>query len=130
MIRVALLLGLLALPAAAQERIAPEAFLDAADGRTLTFRTYPTGELVGIEEFLSRTRTVWARADRSCAYGRVEVRDERLCFLYDDEPGVEHCWVTLRRDTTLYVLMPGTGEVQRVSDITDKPVACTNAPLS
>ena len=50
--------GLIA-PLGAQERISPDAFLDAANGKTLTFTDLRSGVRVGIEEYLSRDLSVW-----------------------------------------------------------------------
>ena len=119
-----------ALPAAAQETLTPEAFLDRADGRTLTFVSTPGGRLVGVEQFLSRSRSVYARADGSCAFGQVTVEGPEICFRYDDDPGRAHCWWPFSQDGELHVRFAdaGSDEVQRVARIGDGPVQCTNAP--
>lgn len=132
MIRAALFACLCAAPSAAQDRLTPEQFLDLVDQRTASFSTFPDRLPVGTEQFLSRTRTVWARANGTCAYGIVTTRDGQVCFDYDDDPpGVVHCWVPFLRDARLFVASTGdVGEVQEVVDISDDPVACTQAPIS
>lgn len=126
------ILTLLAVPAAAQDRLTPEQFLDLVNQRTASFATFPDRLPVGTEQFLSRTRTVWARADGTCAYGLVTVENGQVCFDYDDDlPGVRHCWVPFLRDARLFVASTDDlGEVQEVVEIGDDPVACTQAPIS
>ena len=117
-------------PAAAQESLTPDDFLDRAAGRTLTFVSTPEGRLVGTEQFLSRSRSVYARADGSCAYGQVTVEGPELCFRYEDDPGRAHCWWPFAQDGTLHVRIAdaASDEVQRVARIGDGPVTCTDAP--
>ena len=123
-------LALLAAPAAAQETMTPDAFLDRAAGRTLTFVSTPDGALVGTEQFLSRSRSVYARADGSCSYGKVTVEGPELCFRYEDDPGRAHCWWPFAEGGELHVRIADTAsdEVQRVARIGDGPVTCTDAP--
>lgn len=133
--RVILTLALMAMtagPAAAQDRLTPDQFLDLVDQRTASFATFPNRQPVGTEQFLSRTRTVWARANGTCAYGVVTTGDGQVCFDYDDDPpGLRHCWVPFLRDARLFVASTSDlGEVQEVIDISDDPVACTQAPIS
>lgn len=125
MIRSAVPLVLCAAPAWAQEQITADAFLDRLAGRTATFVMMGTDELVGIEQFLRRDRTVWARSDGTCAYGTITVDGPLVCFAYDDEPsGRKHCWFPFERDGTLLVLDDEGDEVQEISRITDTPVFC------
>ncbi|WGH79714.1 hypothetical protein [Jannaschia ovalis] len=119
----------LAAPAAAQEPMSPAAFLDALEGRTATFVMRDGGDLVGIERFLDRARTVWAHADGSCAYGTIMLRGPQVCFTYDDDPGVSHCWLPFR-DGETHVRSLSSGEVQRISRIDDSYVGCDGEPLS
>ena len=51
---LALWMAISAAPAQAIERVSPEAFLDFAKGKTLTFSIIGGGQIVGIEDFLSR----------------------------------------------------------------------------
>lgn len=120
------------LPAAAQERLTPTEFLDFVAPRTATFVTFPGGRLVGIEQFLSRDRTVWARANGTCAFGQITTDETQICFEYDDDvPGVRHCWVPYLQDARLLVVSASTpGSMQEVTEISDTPVTCTEMPLS
>ena len=119
----------LGLPATAQEQITPDAFLDQADQRTLTFENFPGGSLVGVEQFLSRTRTVWSRDDGTCTYGKIEVRGPQICFFYEDLPVQEHCWVPFQSDDGLVVVSTSRA-IQKVTKITRKPVVCEDQILS
>ncbi|WP_299211851.1 hypothetical protein [uncultured Tateyamaria sp.] len=132
MMRLAVALLFAAAPAAAQDRLTPEQFLDLVANRTASFATFPNRQPVGIEQFLSRDRTVWARANGTCAFGMVTADNGQVCFNYDDDPpGVQHCWVPFLRDARLFVASTDDlGEVQEVVDISDDPVACTQAPMS
>lgn len=121
--------ALLATPPAAQDRITPDQFLDLAAGRTLTFDHYPGGSRVGVEEFLSRSRSVWARSDGSCTYGEITVEGLHVCFLYDDDPFNRHCWVPFTLDDRVLVRAE-SGEIQEVTRITDHPVQCRDVPTS
>jgi len=128
---LASVLLMLAAPAGAQDRFTPEALLDRLDGRTATFRQFESQRLVGVEQFLSRQRTVWARANGSCAYGRVTVEAGQVCFEYDDDPpGRRHCWVPFEMDDRLLVVSPNGGEVQEVTRLSDEPVICSAPPVS
>ena len=134
MTRHALPLALLlaaAAPAAAQRIVSPDAFLDAAEGNTLTFVLDGTGDLVGTERFLSRTRSVWARADGSCSYGDVSVEGAELCFVYEDSPDAKWCWWPLRRGDDLLVRSTAPDhETQRIAAVTQDLVGCEGEPVS
>ena len=123
------LLALAASAAPAQERLTPEQFLDIAAGRTLTFDHYPSGARVGVEQFLSRVQSVWTRDDGSCTYGEITTDPLYICFVYDDDPGREHCWVPFTVEGRLIVRSPG-GDMQEVTQVSDAPVGCTDAPMS
>lgn len=118
------------LPARAQEQMTPDAFLDLAMGRTLSFSGVLSGGLVGVEQFLRRDLSVWADETGRCTYGRIEINGPYLCFLYEDAPDPNNCWIPFMDEGTLLVLSQNTGEVQRISDISDKPVVCEGAPIS
>lgn len=117
-------------PAQAQEQLTPDSFLDIALDRTLSFSSMRSGMLVGIEEFLRRDLSVWADETGRCTYGRIEIRGPLICFLYEDAPDPDNCWIPFNDAGTLLVMSQTTGEVQRISDISDKPVICEGAPTS
>lgn len=122
--------ALLASSAVAQEQLTPDGFLDLAHGRTLSFTNIQSGNLVGVEQFLRRDLSVWADETGRCTYGRIEQRGPLLCFLYEDAPDPGNCWIPFMDEGTLLVLSERTREVQRISDISEKPVICEGAPTS
>lgn len=119
-----------ATPALGQDQLTPGDFLDLALGRTLSFSSIGSGNLVGVEQFLRRDLSVWADETGRCTYGRIEQRGPLLCFLYEDAPDPGNCWIPFNDDGTLLVMADRSGEVQRISDISDKPVLCEGAPTS
>lgn len=119
-----------AAPIAAQEQMTPDGFLDLVNGRTLSFSSVNTDGLVGVEEFLRRDLSVWADETGRCTYGRIEVRGPLLCFIYQDAPEPDNCWIPFNDDGTLLVMSQRTSEVQRISDISNEPVICDGAPTS
>ena len=129
--RLAAVLALLALPAAAQDaEMTPEQFLALAAGNTFDFVAAGSGQLVGVERFLSAERSVWAQPNGRCAYGEVVIRGAKICFFYDDEPGVPHCWTTFERDGAPHVQSVDNGEIQRVARISRDYVGCDGEPIS
>lgn len=117
-------------PGIAQTRLTPEAFLDQATGRTLTFTSQSSGAVVGIEQFLNRKQSVWANASGRCTYGEIEVRGHLICFIYEDKPDPLNCWATFSDEDELLVISTRSRQVQRVTKITDRPVMCEDAALS
>lgn len=114
----------------AQEQITPDGFLDLAVGHTMSFSSLWSGGLVGVEQFLRRDLSVWADETGRCAYGRIEKRGPLLCFIYEDAPDPTNCWIPFLDQGNLLVMSQSSREVQRISEITDKPVICEDAPLS
>ncbi|KIN71737.1 hypothetical protein [Sulfitobacter guttiformis] len=108
----------------------PQDFLDLAVNRTLSFTSVGSENLVGVEQFLRHDLSVWADETGRCTYGRIELRGPHLCFLYEDAPDPNNCWIPFMDDGTLLVMSQGSREVQRISDISDKPVICEGAPVS
>ncbi len=126
----AFLFALCSSQAVAQDQMSPDGFLDLVVGKTLGFSNVQTGRLVGEEQFLRRDLSVWADQTGRCTYGRIEVRGPLLCFIYEDAPVPNNCWVPFMDDGALLVLSKRTREVQRISAITEEPVICEGAPLS
>ena len=110
--------------------MSPAQFLDLVEGRTARFDLFPDGVHVGIEEFLSRDRSVWTRADGSCAYGRITTDTRQICFEYEDQPGLLHCWVPFVRDDRVFVIDTDGSEIQEITELSDVPVDCIDLPLS
>ena len=109
----------------AQEQISPEEFLDRLSGRTATFSDFNTGKVIGIEQFVSRKRSVWERRDGSCAFGTVYTKDDQVCFLYDDDAQpIAHCWTPFALRDRLWVVGTQPSDVQEVTEISDEPISC------
>jgi len=116
--------------AAAQEQISPDTFLELATGHTLTFTDYDSDFVVGVEQFLRRDQSVWAQSNGRCSYGTIEIRGPLLCFLYENFPNPDNCWMPFRSDDGLLVMSAANRQIQRVTGITDEPVVCEGVPLS
>ena len=114
---------------AAQEQLTPDGFIDRAVGNTLTFDQFDDGSRVGIEQFLTRVRSVWSRSDGTCTYGDITLQGAYVCFRYNDQPDVSHCWVPYEFEDRLFV-QSIDGEVQEITRISKAPVIYTDAPLS
>lgn len=114
---------------AAQTQITPDAFLDQVVGKTLTFSTFESGSLVGVEQFLRRDLSVWAAVDLRCTYGEIEVRGPLICFIYEDNPNPENCWMPFVDDQGL-IVMSRSFDIQRITAVTQDPVVCNDAPIS
>ncbi|MEX0366085.1 MAG: hypothetical protein AB3N22_08465 [Ruegeria sp.] len=118
---------LLATSATAQTLISPEDFLDAAEGKTLSFYEVRSGELVGVEQFLDRSRSVWKQVGEHCVYGRISTPGGRICFLYDNDPDRQPvCWWPFMQGDRLMVRLATflDAEIQEVRSITSDPISC------
>nr|WP_174834489.1 hypothetical protein [Ruegeria sp. HKCCA5491] len=116
----------------AQTRIPPEAFLSAVEGKTVKFHDYPSGDLVGAEEFLSPTLSVWRMEGRGCVYGQITTPDGQICFLYDDDvDGIPVCWWPFAHEDRLMVRLATFAytEIQEVRDISEDGLNCPSAPI-
>lgn len=118
-----------AAPCLAQTQITPDMFLDQAVGKTFTFTENRSGRTVGIEQFLSRKRSVWAAVNLRCTYGKIEVRGPLICFTYEDYPNPENCWMPFMDDAGL-IVVSRSFDIQRITEITEDPVICEDVPLS
>lgn len=135
MFRIAVVLGsvLATLPAASQTLLTPEAFLDEALGKTLSFHDMESGALVGREHFLRRDLTVWKRPGEPCVYGYITTPDGQICFRYEDRPGrAPVCWWPYMQDDRLLVRLATffDAEIQEVRAINAEPIECPNVPTS
>ena len=95
----ALCLTCLSLPLAAQTPMTAAEFEAYVTGRTLTFGF--EGQAYGVEEFRPGRRTTWAFMGEDCREGHWFDRDEQICFIYDDMPAQEHCWIFWRGENGL-----------------------------
>ncbi|WP_299638604.1 hypothetical protein [uncultured Ruegeria sp.] len=128
-------LGAALLPGAvlAQTIITPEAFLDVAVGKTLTFYEIRSGGLVGTEQFLNRSVSVWREEGQGCVYGQITTPNGQICFLYDNDPdGIPVCWWPFLHEGRLMVRLASfaEGEIQEVRSMTERGLNCPGAPLS
>ncbi|MEO0691361.1 MAG: hypothetical protein AAFY90_00620 [Pseudomonadota bacterium] len=129
-IQIALLAVLNAGPSPAQQQMTPDAFLDQAVGRTLTFSNFRSGNMIGVEQFLSRDLSVWAQEDGRCSYGHIEIRGPIMCFIYEDFPDPQNCWMPFQAGDELLVISTSSQQIQRVTAMTEDPVVCEGVPLS
>lgn len=130
---VAALVALTPLAALSQTRITPEAFLDAVQGKTVMFHDYPSGQLVGTEEFLSPKLSVWRMQGRGCVYGQITTPNGQICFLYDDDQdGLPTCWWPFLHEDRLMVRLASfsRSEIQEVLSITEDGLNCPSTPIS
>lgn len=134
MVRFALLsLALWALPIAAQSqtRISPEEFLARVVGKTVKFYDYASDQLVGVEQFLSSTESIWQEWDEPCVYGEISVEGGQLCFLYRELRPDPVCWWPFELEERLFVrLAAPQSQIQEVRNITTDPLACHSVPVS
>ena len=122
---------LLTAPVLAQDRqMTADDFLNLVETYTVTFVSEDTGATVGVERFLSRDRTVWARADGSCTYGTVTARANKVCFLYEDTPSINWCWIPFEEAGEVYVQSTRSAHIQRLAHIGTQPIGCDGEPLS
>ncbi len=114
----------------AQTQISPDEFLDQATGKTLTFSDYMSGNQVGVEQFLRRDRSIWATRDGRCTHGLIRQEGPYLCFIYEDFSDPDNCWLPFLSEGELLVMSTGQRQVQRVTEISDAPVICSDKPMS
>lgn len=110
MTRILMAILVLALPAQAQTPMSTEEFEAYVTGRTLTFGF--DGQSYGVEEFRDGRRTTWAFMQEECREGRWFPRDEQICFVYDDFPSEEHCWIFWQGDGGLNARFMGEGDTE------------------
>ena len=116
--------------ASAQERVLPDAFLDQVTGKTVTFIDRVSGQQTGVEQYLRRDQSVWADAAGRCTYGKIEIQGPYLCFLYEDFPEADNCWLPHILSGKLTLLSQKTWQIQIASDYTEEPVVCEGVPIS
>lgn|GEM_PF-1400955 len=117
--------------ATALEPLSPDAFLDFATGKLLTFHIYPQGYFVGHEEYINRSLSVWRDASNECVYGRITVDEGKLCFLYDhDLDGLPICWWPFIEGDRIFVRVAtlGSGEIQEVVNVSEQTLSCPSVP--
>lgn len=115
----------LAAPVLAQTALDTEAFDAYTRGRTLSFSSQ--GQAYGFEQYLPNQRVRWAFAGQECQEGVWYERSGMICFLYEDAPSDEQCWIFTQTDTGLRGVFqgpdgPGT-ELYEIEQ-TDQPLSC------
>ena len=97
MLRPLLLLLLLSTAAAApaETPLTAEEFEDRVTGLTLSFDRH--GAPYGAEQYLPGRKVIWTFLDGVCKRGYWYEAAEKICFVYEDEPGPQ-CWDFLRTD--------------------------------
>lgn len=118
-ILAALLVAVLAQVAVAQTPMSADEFETYVTGRTLTFGF--DGQPYGIEEFRPGRRTTWAFIGEECREGRWFERDEQICFIYDDRPTEEHCWIFWRGEAGLNARFMGEGASTELYEVQQSP---------
>lgn len=115
----------LALPAAAETLVTPEAFEAMSQGRTLHFTL--DGAPFGSEQFLPGRRTIWRFADQGCEHGVWRAEGERICFSYRSTAS-PICWRFLQaEDGFTAALVEGgaeTGLRLHMAGMETAPLAC------
>ncbi|MBO9450170.1 hypothetical protein J7426_07900 [Tropicibacter sp. R16_0] len=120
-------------PLSAQTLMPAEAFIDFALGKTLRFVHLSSGRLVGDEQFVSRTQTIWKTPENGCVIGQLYVDRGRVCFVYEDIRGdMPACWWPYEYDGGIIVRPVGefTRGVQRIEGVSDEPLTCETLPMS
>ena len=106
-------------PAQAQTPMSVQEFEAYVTGRTLPFGV--DGIPYGIEEFRPGRRVVWAFIGEECRKGRWFPRDEQICFVYDDAPAIEHCWIFWRGEGGLNARFMGEDPVTELYEVENSP---------
>ena len=126
---IALLFGLLALPALAGEDslqdMTLEEWQDLALGRTLTYRV--GGEFYALERYARSGNQVELQFfDGTCVAGHWTHAGNLFCFDYGHPK--PHCFRHVRSGNQILVIgfVDGleTGDVQEMSEVTDAPLNC------
>jgi hypothetical protein len=110
---------LCALPAVAQTPMTAQEFEDYVTGRTLTFGL--GGSIYGVEEFREGRRTTWAFMQEECREGRWFPRDDQICFIYEDFPAQEHCWIFWEGAEGLNARFMGEGAATELYEVQQSP---------
>ncbi|MEZ5750830.1 MAG: hypothetical protein R3D60_02310 [Paracoccaceae bacterium] len=115
----------LALPALGDTPMDAEAFDRYTQGRTLSY--HHLGQPYGIEQYLPGRRVRWAFIGNICQEGIWYERNGMICFLYDDAPTNEQCWIFHETETGMRGVAQGpegpSTELYEVEQ-SDRPLNC------
>ena len=105
MLRLALaaLIFPLAVSAQAQDDetvVPPDEFEEIVTGKVLEYNVTGSSRLVGFEAYLPGRKVVFRYRSGSCIGGEWYPENDKVCFVYDDEP-TPNCISYVRRGRTL-----------------------------
>lgn len=115
--KIVLLFALMALPAAAQDRVTAEEFDAYTRGKTLYYGQ--NGQAYGAEVYHDNRRVEWSFLDGECKTGEWYEAGGLICFVYEDNPD-PHCWSFAKGPSGLIARFedsPGTTELYEAEDI-------------
>lgn len=119
----ALLVGLAASHAMAQDALPADTFEAEVTGKTITYQQF--GQLFGVEEYLPDRQVRWSVAENLCQYGTWYPEGDSICFVYENDP-TPHCWTFWLEAGALAARsandLPGAELYE--SDRSDIPLAC------
>ena len=119
-----LILGLLvALPAAAQDRMTAAEFEAYVTGKTLFYGK--DGAAYGAEIYHENRRVQWSFLDGECKEGRWYEQADLICFVYEDNP-TPQCWSFQKGPSGLIATFenePATSALYEAQDI-DEEMLC------
>jgi hypothetical protein len=89
-------------------------------GQTLDY--WVDGAFWGSERHLPDRKTLDADAEGPCREGRWFPKDDKICFVYQGDPG-EHCWQFLREGSRV-LAQTDDGDLSTEVTLADQPLAC------
>ncbi len=60
----------------------------------------------------------------------IDIRGPLICYIYDDAPDSENCWMAFQGADGLMVMSRHTRQIQKITRISQVPVTCQGTPLS
>lgn len=87
------------------EPLSAEAFDAYTLGRTLSYSVQ--GTPYGVEQYLPDRRVRWTFIGDECQDGVWYERNDNICFVYENDPDNEQCWLFYQTDTGLRAVFQG-----------------------
>ncbi len=112
-----LILGLLSLPAAAQDRMTAQEFDDYTRGKTLYYGQ--NGQAYGAEIYHENRRVEWSFLDGDCKEGKWYEEAGMICFVYENKSDPQ-CWSFTKSERGLIARFedrPNTTELYEAQEI-------------